>query len=530
MAAVLVAAALRLPRLADRPMHTDEAVHAVKFGRLLEEGLYEYDPHEYHGPTLNFFTLVAARLTGKADFARISEVTMRIVPAVFGIALVAMSLLLIDGLGKYTVAAIAVLTAISPAFVFYSRYYIQEMLLVFFTFGVIGCGWRYVQTKKLLWAVLTGLCAGLMHATKETCIIAFGSMLLAIVFTMLVRRSETGPIETIKKNINPWHAAAALTAAIAISALFFSSFFTDPKGILDSVMCYGNYFSRAGTNRVHIHPWYYYLDLLTHIEFFEKLTWNEDLIVVLAAVGFIAAILRRPKGLFNSSLLTFIAFYTFLMTAIYSAIPYKTPWCMLGFLHGMILLAGVGVVVLAKTVVARWEKLILWSVLIVFGALSLAGQSLAGSFFYYAKPSNPYVYAHTGNDIFNIVDRIEQIADVHPQAHDIYIEVICPEEDYWPLPWYLRSFSHIGYRSKVDPTAPAAPVIIALADVQPELLSRLYELPPPGEKHLYMPLFDSYTELRPQVELRGYIIKDVADLLDRQTDPPLPESLIGAQP
>ena len=530
MAAVLVAAALRLPRLADRPMHTDEAVHAVKFGRLLEEGLYEYDPYEYHGPTLNFFTLVATRLTGKTDFAGIGEVTMRIVPAAFGIALVALSLLLIDGMGKYTVAVIAVLTAISPAFVFYSRYYIQEMLLVFFTFGVIGCGWRYVQTKRLLWAVLTGLCAGLMHASKETCIIAFGSMFLAIAFTMLVRRSETGPIETIRKNINPWHAVAALAAAIAISAIFFSSFFTNPKGILDSVLCYGNYFDRAGTNRIHIQPWYYYLDLLTHIEGLEKLTWNEDLIVVLAGVGFIVAILRRPTEMFNSSLLAFIAFYTFLMTAIYSAIPYKTPWCMLGFLHGMILLAGVGVVVLAKTVTARWEKLILWSVLIVFGAVSLTGQSIAGSFFHYTKPSNPYVYAHTGNDIFNIVDRIEQIADVHPQGRDIYIEVICPEEDYWPLPWYLRSFSRIGYRSGIDPDAPAAPVIIASASIHNELLSRLYQLPPPGEKNLYMPLFDAYTELRPQVELRGYITKEVADMLARQTDPPLPESLTGAQP
>jgi predicted membrane-bound mannosyltransferase len=30
------------------------------------------------------------------------------------------------------------------------------------------------------------------------------------------------------------------------------------------------------------------------------------------------------------------------MTAVYAAIPYKTPWCVLGFLHALILLAGVG--------------------------------------------------------------------------------------------------------------------------------------------------------------------------------------------
>ena len=37
------------------------------------------------------------------------------------------------------------------------------------------------------------------------------------------------------------------------------------------------------------------------------------------------------------------------MLVVYSAIPYKTPWCLLGFLHGMILLAGVGAVVLVRS-------------------------------------------------------------------------------------------------------------------------------------------------------------------------------------
>ena len=55
---ILLALALRLPRLAQRPMHTDEAVHAIKFGQLLENNDYRYDHFEYHGPTLNYFTLL----------------------------------------------------------------------------------------------------------------------------------------------------------------------------------------------------------------------------------------------------------------------------------------------------------------------------------------------------------------------------------------------------------------------------------------------------------------------------------------
>jgi hypothetical protein len=40
-------------------------------------------------------------------------------------------------------------------------------------------------------------------------------------------------------------------------------------------------------------------------------------------------------------------------------------------------------------------------------------------------------------------------------------------------------------------------------------------LPPPGKKDLYIPLFDTYIELRPQVELRGYVTKDLLDSYER---------------
>jgi hypothetical protein len=53
---ILLAAALRFPHLASRPMHADEAIHADKFGTLLEGRGYAYDPSEYHGPTLYYLT------------------------------------------------------------------------------------------------------------------------------------------------------------------------------------------------------------------------------------------------------------------------------------------------------------------------------------------------------------------------------------------------------------------------------------------------------------------------------------------
>jgi len=40
--------------------------------------------------------------------------------------------------------------------------------------------------------------------------------------------------------------------------------------------------------------------------------------------------------------------------------------------------------------------------------------------------------------------------------------------------------------------------------MEPTLLRKLYDLPPPGERELYVSIFARPVELRPGVELRGY--------------------------
>ena len=191
LAAVLVVAiaagafAFRVPRLEQRPMHTDEAVHAAKVGILLETGAYTYDPLEYHGPTIYYAALPFIWVSGARTLAETSEWQFRIVPVVFGVGLVLLLLLVLDGLGPWEAVCAAILTAISPAMVFYSRYYIQEIPLVFFTFCAIAAGWRHMHSKRMGWALLCGLSLGLMLATKETAVIAYGAMAEALVLTSL---------------------------------------------------------------------------------------------------------------------------------------------------------------------------------------------------------------------------------------------------------------------------------------------------------------------------------------------------------
>ena len=88
MAAVLIGLALRGPELGRRPLHTDEAVNAIKFRALLEQGLYRYDPEEHHGPALFYGALAWARLTGATDFDRWDEAAFRRLTVLFGAGMI----------------------------------------------------------------------------------------------------------------------------------------------------------------------------------------------------------------------------------------------------------------------------------------------------------------------------------------------------------------------------------------------------------------------------------------------------------
>jgi uncharacterized protein (TIGR03663 family) len=491
-------------------MHTDESVHAIKFGRLLEENEYRYDPQEYHGPTLNYFTLIPALTASPKKLFEIDENTLRIVPVFFGMLLILGLLLLKSGLGRPVVLFSSLFLAVSPAMVFYSRYYIQEMLLVFFSFGVLISGYRYLKSKNPKWAFATGVFLGLMFATKETSILVLGAVILALYLTVILDNRYKKKPAHFGFRIDVWHFLIFLSTACVISALFYSSFFTHPRGIFDSIVAYKYYLQRAGQNSRHIHPWHYYFKLLIGSKHAGRPFWNELPIVFLSGIGLAAALKRKQYPQMDSSLFRFIAFYTVILAFIYSIIPYKTPWSLLGFYFGMILLAALGaksLLLIDKSIILR----VFVYLFLVLGVGDLFVLSYLANFKYEADPSNPYVYAHTSRDVLDITRRIEEIASVHPDGKDMVIEVICPGDDYWPLPWYLRSFPNIGWWSEVNFSQPAAQVIIASPSVEDELLKKLYEWPSVGEKDLYVPLFISPMELRPAIEIRGYITKELMD-------------------
>lgn len=480
--AILAAAAMRLPALGQRVFHGDEAVHAFKLAELLDSGRYVYDPFEFHGPTLYYFTLPVVAVLGLTDLASLREAPLRLVPALFGIAGVALLPLLRDGIGRGACAAAAWLMALSPLLSYYSRYYVQETLLSVFVLGAIATAWRWRQSGRVGWILAAGFCAGSAHASKETFVIAAGCAAAALLATRLLARlprdATLGPMaETgapsgaggrAMRAPRGWHVLAGIAAAALVSVAWHTGLFTNLTGALDAVRALGHYLERAGGQGAagpHDQPWHYYVLLLTYWRVGPGPVWSEALTLALAVAGVVAIARARVRSVRipsgddadrRSALALWIAAYSTLMLIAYSAIPYKTPWCAVQFMQPLAIVAGIG----SARLIARASSMPLRAIAVCglcAGAAQLARQAWYSNFRFASDRRNPYVYAHPVGDVRDAARWVERVAAV---GGDRRVVVQVFHENCWPLPWYLRHTPNVGYWDRPTPM-PYADVVVA---------------------------------------------------------------------
>ncbi len=155
----------------------------------------------------------------------------RAVPVVFGVGMLLLFWWLRDALGRVGGAIAAILMGCSPAFVFYSRYYIHETLLAFFTLAAITFAWRYLRTGRLTWCLAAGASLGLMQATKETAAIAYMAAAFALVAVVIAARGAAQRAVTYR-----WlHVALGAAVAALVATVLLSSFGIHPRGC--SMVC-----------------------------------------------------------------------------------------------------------------------------------------------------------------------------------------------------------------------------------------------------------------------------------------------------
>jgi uncharacterized protein (TIGR03663 family) len=485
------AAVLRLIDLSGPVLHHDEGVNGSFLATLFRTGFYRYDPQNYHGPTLYYFAWITTTINS-LFFGRdgLSTFAIRLVTVIFGLGVVWLLLCLRRQLGDFGSLAAAALAAVSAGFVFFSRYFIHEILFVFFSLGIVVAWQRFRQTRRPRYLMLASASAALMGATKETWVITAAVWLLAILGTQRYaslrgmpeepspppgseakrydNNSPESPEDVRWNNVRLYATAALVFVAVWVT--LYSSFFTNfPQGVFDSVATFGPWFKTSSS--AHTYSWKQYLAWL----------WNEEApILILGGLG-LAIVFGRA----SSRWAVFCAFWAAGILAAYSLVPYKTPWLALNILLPFILVAGYGLEELYRRM--RWL-----AVALLLGA---AGVCLYGavdlSFYRYDDDREPYVYAHTYRDLLAMVDEINSIAAGNPRGKDIGITLMTPE--HWPLPWYLRDYKNAGYWGKVVDTT--EPILIVHENQVPEVerkfgdkyrLIRTYELRPGNRLYLYL--------------------------------------------
>ncbi|HYH00911.1 MAG TPA: flippase activity-associated protein Agl23 [Terriglobales bacterium] len=440
VAIVLVGAALRLWSLQLKPLHHDEGVNGYFLLSLFREGIYRYDPANYHGPTLYYFALISSSINNLLfGVEGPSTIAIRAVPVFFGITLIVLVLKLRRYLGTLGVLTAAGLIALSPGMVYLSRDFIHETLLGFFSLWLVICCLRFWETRRITDLLLASVAAALMFSTKETAPISLFCMALGamaafawVPSTVPATAASFGGRKRIVLL-----AIATMGTFVICCVLFFSSFFGNyPQGIRDAVTTY-TYWARTGLTQ-QTAPWHTYLRWLLR---------EEGPILVLAAIGTITAVVRR-----RSRFAVFAGVWGFGLLVAYSLLPYKTPWIMLNMLIPMSMVAGYALQKLWITGTrgqTRTRTNCVTAVLLSAGIIC-GYQSIQLNFFRYDDDRYVYPYVQTSRGFQHLVDEVNGIAQSTGSGNQLSMAVLSPH--YWPLPWYLRDYKNVGYFGRLEPT------------------------------------------------------------------------------
>jgi uncharacterized protein (TIGR03663 family) len=555
MAAALITltgVAARLAWLGLKPFHHDEGVNGYFLQQLAYQGKYEYDPTNYHGPDLYYISLFFTNIFGMDDVGTRASV------AIFGILTVIAILYLRRFIGDIGALVAAGLMAISPGMVYVSRYFIHEILFVFFSLAIpIGIVF-FMQRRKAgivaqgLLAVVLGvlllpsqsvlvhsalgkaggltlgvralMAAGTAYAifliVKRAASWSNGTpiflMLSAVSASMLFATKETAFITVGTMMISCvcvllWERLANRRASsdepLSIQGLQSAFGTTLQRNLLIGIcvllflLVWGLFFSSFLTNsdgiRDSLRAYAFWTETGTdeHKQgFWTYLDWMWQIEAPILLLSVLGVVIALVKQ--RNRFVVFAAFWASGISLAYSIIPYKTPWLMVSFILPMIILAGHAVEEMFRHSVQSVRVL---GALALTASIAFAGwQSWDLNFVRYDDDSMPYVYSHTQRSFNEMVARIHQLDAQIGGEKNLRVEVV--SSAYWPLPWTLRNYKRVAFVGSPVP-----------ANGQDVIIARYRE----NEEEVLAYYQDQYVSLgtflmRPSVDLLLLVRKDLA--------------------
>ncbi|MGE5277262.1 MAG: flippase activity-associated protein Agl23 [Acidobacteriota bacterium] len=454
LALLLAAAGTRFYRLGDRPFHHDESIHAYQSYTLSQNGEWRYDP-AYHGPFLYYANAVVYKIFG------VSNTTARLLPAFFGILLIAFAWPLRRWVGDGAALAFAILVLLSPHLAYFSRFIREDLYSLVFTFGTIVAFRRFLETDRARWLTASAACFALAGATKENAYMT-GVLFVAFGLWTFGMRSVEGGAAAAARKTAAWvraHFAPMLTAGIVflfLWALLYSAFGRYPGDWLAIPKAIRYWMGQHSIARIP-GPWYYY---------FPQLLYYETATVLAAAFAF--------RGWKKSPFLSFVVFWTVGALAIYAWAREKVPWLTVHPLLPLTILAAVGLSNLWRDRRQAVPRIALPVVALLLAVNASAAYLACFRYGAYDLEKEPrhgeyLAYVQTTRDLVRALSVLDRVRGRVPAGQPL---ITVAGEASWPLTWYLRD-TPTTWTSRIDRAS--TPVIVADWDPEGALAKQLAE-------------------------------------------------------
>ncbi len=435
---------LRFYHLGERVFHHDEAAVGYFTYKLFNDGTYSYDP-SFHGPFMYYATAGMFRLFGDSDFSA------RLLPAFLGAAMLFLLVPLRRYIGKNGMVLAAFFLALSPTFLYYSRFYREDIFISFFSLLMLVCIVKYAKSRSMIrsfYLFLGAVALASMAALKENAYIAIALIVLFLLLLFIREKWYQGLIYKVKKHDRILLATVAeVLLFILVFLVAFSIFYTgralDFHGMENSVgKAISHWYEMHRVQRIG-GPMYVYIPLMILYEF---------PILVFGAIGVVHYF--RGKSIF----MTFLAYWAMTNLIVYSYLQEKVPWLVLNPLLPFALIAASYLgELLPKLKFSRAGV-----IAIIFIAVSssyFVYASVLLNYHNYANPAEPLIQAAQPPQKFS--EFISKINEISSQYHNKSTEIqVTDNEMETQLLWYLRHYDEVKWRESTDSKLNAPLIVV----------------------------------------------------------------------
>ncbi|NLG27809.1 MAG: TIGR03663 family protein, partial [Chloroflexi bacterium] len=394
----------RLWDLGSRGYEHDESIHAWESWKLATGQGYVHDP-VYHGPFMYHWDALIFTLFGDSDY------TARLGPALFGIALALLPLLMKKWLGRRGALVTMLLIGISPVIMTRSRFIWHDVEGLFFNLLLFIAILRYLDERKprdlylAAAAVAFGTC---IKATSEIFLAIMGVCLvlllawqwlqdrkrplrefpvldlIVVIGTLILPKGTALPIRLLGHDPLDYSSSGLVFSGIVFLAVqgvaaavglwwnwrrwlvcagifygifvpLYTTMFTNGRGLATGMLGMVGYWLTQQATRRGDQPWHYYLVLLPIYEYLA-------LVAGAGAVGLYAwkgdrreRAERAESPMRVVPYMPFVIVWTVLALLAYSIAGEKMPWLTMHLALPLHLLAGWGI---GRLLEADWKEII----------------------------------------------------------------------------------------------------------------------------------------------------------------------------